>query len=137
MNLLIVGGLMAFALVAILAAFLLALGEQKASKAAQTSAPATQEPQSSVSAPSQAQQDTDTNKPNLPVLSQTALPISNDVLNGQFHEFAAQIHTLHQEARQLEQRLSVLVEMVDQFEQSQEGLVSIEEELALPADAAR
>ena len=139
MSLLIVGGLMAFALVALLGAFLLALGEQKASKAAtvQASTPSTHETQSDAPTPAQAQPDAGANKSNLPALRQTMLPVSDDALHGQFHEFVTQIHALHEEAFRLEQRLSTLVEMVDQFEQSHEGLVSIEEELALPADATR
>lgn len=39
--------------------------------------------------------------------------------NGQFHELANEVRSLHQQAWQLEQRLSVLTEMVNHFEGSQ------------------
>lgn len=40
-------------------------------------------------------------------------------LNGQFHELANEIRSLHQQASQLEQRLSVLTEMINHLEGSQ------------------
>lgn len=137
MNLLIVVGLLAFALVAILAAVLLALSEQKASKAVigQAAAKPTSEQPTKTAVLVKEEQAASTNKQNLPVLSKTALPVSIDVLNGPFHQFAAEIHALHEEAVQLEQRLSVLVEMVDSVERTQGGHVSIEEELTLPVNS--
>ncbi len=42
-------------------------------------------------------------------------------LNGQFHELANEIRSLHQQASQLEQRLSVLTEMITHLEGSQSG----------------
>ena len=55
-------------------------------------------------------------------------------LNGQFHELASEIRTLHQQASQLEQRLSILTEMVDHIERAQGGRISIEEEAAPTSD---
>ena len=62
--------------------------------------------------------------------------MATDAFQGQFHEFAAQIQALHEEAMAFEQRLSVLVEMIDTIENAQGVHVSIEEELALPMDSA-
>lgn len=56
-------------------------------------------------------------------------------LNGQFHELAVEIRSLHQQAWQLEQRLSVLIEMVDHVEHSQDSHFNIEEDEAeLPSE---
>jgi len=41
------------------------------------------------------------------------------VLNGQFHELVGEIRTLHRQAQQLEQRLSLLEVMVDHIEHEQ------------------
>ena len=138
MNVLIIGGLLAFALVALLAAVFLALGEQKASQrtATQTAAKPVSEQQAKALVPAKEEQAADTNKQHLPVLSKSALPVATDVFHGQFHEFAAQIHALHEEAMEFEQRLSVLIEMIDTIENAQGIHVSIEEELALPMDSA-
>ncbi|MEO8955101.1 MAG: hypothetical protein ABI396_05655 [Ktedonobacteraceae bacterium] len=40
-------------------------------------------------------------------------------LNGQFHEMANEIRSLHQQASQMEQRLSILTEMINHLEDSQ------------------
>src|SRR5437879_8231678 len=50
------------------------------------------------------------------------------ILNGQFHELAGEIHTLHHQAWQLEQRLSTLAAMVDQVERTQNNQAIDEEE---------
>jgi hypothetical protein len=138
-NLLIVGGLLIFALVAILGAVLLALSEQRAINATTSTtapagvAPTTAVPQSKIPAPSL---EVRSSRQNLPVPSQTTSPIAMEeqnvlALNGQFHEFAAEVRSLHAEAVQLEQRLGVLAEMVDHIERTRNGHVSIQEELPL------
>ena len=136
MNGLIIVGLLAFALVAILAAVFLALGEQRASQRVATQAAAKPVNEQQVPVPAKEEQAAETKKETLPVLSNSTLPVATDAFQGQFHEFAAQIQALHEEAMAFEQRLSVLVEMIDTIENAQGVHVSIEEELALPMDSA-
>lgn len=50
------------------------------------------------------------------------------VSNGQFNEFVTELHTLHEQAQEMEHRLSVLIEMVTRIERTQNSHVSIEEE---------
>ncbi len=54
----------------------------------------------------------------------TSFPISN----GQFHELSVELHTLHQQAQELERRLSIITLMIDHIELSQNGNASIEHE---------
>jgi hypothetical protein len=50
------------------------------------------------------------------------------VSRGQLHELSAQLHTLHQQAQELERRLSVLTNMIEHIEHLQDGRLGIEEE---------
>src|SRR6266568_4075808 len=82
---------------------------------------------------------TTTSRPNLPTTRESNLPSRGEdqrlsSLNGQFHELASEVRTLHQQASQLEQRLSILTEMVDHIERTQGGRFSIEEETAPTSD---
>lgn len=90
MNFLIIGGLLAFALVAILAAVLLGMREQRAEKArtAEQQTPSTQ-------------------------------PYASTALNGQMHLFAEELHSLRQQAWELEQHLQGLADMLDRMQHAQ------------------
>ena len=52
-----------------------------------------------------------------------SFPISN----GQLHELVSQLQTLHQQSQELERRLSVLTNMVEHIQRSQNSRLSIEE----------
>jgi hypothetical protein len=49
--------------------------------------------------------------------------------DGQLHEFAVVLHTLHEQAQELEHRLSILTEMVGRIQHSQNGHINLEEEV--------
>jgi hypothetical protein len=145
-NVLIIGGLFVLAIVAILGAILLSRGDE-ANGAARTATAAAEPPEQTNliarSGPGVAnstnQADTAAQAASLsvpaagtlytpppPADPETSNPsaaarLAQPVLNGQFHEVAGEIRTLHQQAWQLEQRLSVLAEMVNQVERSQGG----------------
>ena len=146
MNILILGGLFALGIIAILAVVGLARGEQRQRK------PRADEV--GVQVPSPAEPHT-TSDPEVPVASRSRkltvpldqthslvgpdgqsasvrlMPVPQTGLQ-QFHELADEIRTLHQHARDLEQRLGRLSEMVDHVEHVQNGQTSIEEEQSLP-----
>ena len=68
-----------------------------------------------------------------PVAKEVAWPARNEekpfpISNGQLHEVASQLQTLHQQAQELERRLSVLTNMIEHIERSQNGRLSIEDE---------
>src|SRR5207248_7032749 len=70
---------------------------------------------------------------NLPAAGETSLSSRGTEeflpsLNGQFREMANEIRALHEQAWQLEQRLSGLTEMVDHIERTHSDRISIEEE---------
>jgi len=46
---------------------------------------------------------------------------------GQFRELSTELHVLHQQAQQIEQRLSILTEVVERLEHSENGQISVEE----------
>jgi hypothetical protein len=145
-NLLIIGGLFLLAIVAILGAILLSRGgevggsaknnttttqpagqtnliERGAHAAANTTnRPAATAQAGFMTAPDAGTPHTPT-PPTEPESSYTAAASrqAQFLLNGQFVELAREIRTLHQQAWQLEQRLSVLTEMVNQVEDSQGG----------------
>ncbi len=48
------------------------------------------------------------------------------VLNGQFHELAIEIRSLHQQASQLEERLSILTEIVNHLESMQSDDIDLD-----------
>jgi len=138
-NLLIIGGLMALALLAVLGIVFLALGESRAQAAARpTSSPRTTrrlepEPQRAAEAPASITQ-TFSGERTIPLRPDTGreerqLP----ALNGQFHELAAELRTLYQQAWELEQRLRVLTQTVDRIEGSPSGRINIEEEEGHPS----
>ncbi len=135
MNLLIIGGLLAIAAVAIIGAILLGMSGQRAETVRNTSFKQPISTSSSDLATRKLveEQATTTSRPNLSTPGESNLPARGEgqrlsSLNGQFMELASEIRTLHQQAWQLEQRLSILTEMVDHIERTQGGRISIEEE---------
>jgi hypothetical protein len=106
-NILIIGGLLVLAVVAILGAVLLSRSDEANGAAAQTT-PVLQAP---TPAHDRAKSD-----PAPATAAAAANRQQASLLNGQFHEMAGEIRTLHQQAWQLEQRLSALTEMVNQLE---------------------
>jgi len=133
MSLLIIGGLFALGVVAILGAILLGIGEQRRENA--LSAPVSRpvdERTASLSSPSAP---LTTARPTIPLdRPTTRLPNEESTtytaLNGQFHELAAEIRELHQQAWDLEQRLSTLADTIARIERLQNGHTSIEEEIS-------
>jgi hypothetical protein len=120
MNLLIIGGLLAVGLLALLGAVFLAMGERRAPSPSVT-AKTTQPLKQPTSAPAA----------KMPATNETLPAVREETplaLNGQYHELANELRTLHGHAIELEQRLSVLTGMADHLEHAQVGSVSIEED---------
>ena len=138
MNILILGGLFALGIVAILGVLLLGRGEQGQNKArtdgtgGQAPSPVKPDPNSMPEVPAISR----SQRLTVP-LDRTPTLVGFDEqpasvrLNQQFHELADEIRALHQHAWDLEQRLSALTEMVDHVERVQNGHTSVEEEQSL------
>ena len=126
MNLLIVGGLLVFGLLAILGAALLARDEKGAAETVKkpAAAPMPEPAENGGPGPKAAVKDVATGQ-NLPVPQEETQPAS---LNGQFHELAAELRTLYQETQELERRLNLLVKIANHIEYVQQEHVSVEEE---------
>ena len=50
--------------------------------------------------------------------------------NGQFHKLSDELHALHTQAQEIEQRLSVLSEMIERIEHDQRQYTSVDEDAA-------
>jgi len=140
-NLLIIGGLLVVAAAAIIGAVLIGMSEQRTQHARNASLKQPTSTASSDLATRKLMEEptTTTSRPNLPTTRESNLPSRGEdqrlsSLNGQFPELASEIRTLHQQASQLEQRLSILTEMVDHIERTQGGRISVEEETAPTSD---
>lgn len=140
MTFLIIGGLLAVALLAILGAILLGMSAQRSEKV-QTNGVTTLSLPPPGSMPVAQQQPTmrlalDRNTritQNLSSAAERSLRPTDEhqqpyALNGQFRELALELRTLHQEARDLERRLRNLSEIADRIEQTQNNQVSFAEE---------
>jgi len=132
MNLLIIAGLLGFAIVAILAAVLLGIGEQRAEKARANNAIAPPPVTASPAARNKVVEGNAPTRATLPApMEKTAILNTEEqtlsTLNGQFREFASELRSLHQQAWELEQRLRGMTEMVDRIE-TRANHISIEEE---------
>ena len=131
MNLLIIGGLLVVGVLAIIGAVLLSLSEQRAETAHRNQKPAPALPTDRN--PTVKLRPMEEAAGRQPAATETTLATleGNSIpstLNGQFHELADEIRSLHQQAQSLEQRLGVLTEMVNHIERSQGNHISIEEE---------
>lgn len=147
MNLLIIGGLFAVAILAIIGIILLSLGERNAQAARQGAAQTTSPTVARTARPTVPLAPAENHDANAhsrmqePTIQRRTFPRNGEttdvdhkanslipMLNGQFHEFVDELRSLHQQAWELEHRLSSLTQMVDRIERSQSHSVSIEEE---------
>ena len=131
MNLLIIGGLLVVGVLAISGAVLLSLSEQRAETTRKNHEllPALPTNRNLTVKLRPLEEAVDSQ----PAEAETTLATiegeqAPSTLNGQFHELAGEIRSLHQQAQSLEQRLGVLTEMVDHIEHSQGNRTSNEEE---------
>ena len=130
MNILIVGGLLGLAIVAVLGAILLGVGEDRTAKAQKASANDT----ALLPQQSQTQQPKDEIAitppiPVTPVLAQSTgqLPALKGhellaSLDGQAQEMTSELRTLAQRAGELEQRLNYLSDLLERQQQHQSGV---------------
>jgi hypothetical protein len=154
-NLLIIGGLFAVAILAVVGIVFLSLSERGAEAARRANAqPAPATPTVTQSArPTVPLTAVENREPtvrtaaNEPVIQRQRFSRKSEtnsadreenqllpMLNGQFHEFVDELRDLHQQSWELEQRLSVLTQMVDHIERTQGNRISIEEETLHIAD---
>lgn len=146
MNMLIIAGLMVIALLAIIGAITLAMGAEKTPAATHKTlapsqtAPVAAEPTTAPVTAEPTVAPAETKKELIPVQS---LPAVQDAarmafVNGQFHELVTQLHALHQQAQEIERRLSMLSQAADAIKRSQAPSFSIEEseEYSLPEPVA-
>jgi hypothetical protein len=137
-TLLIIGGLLIVALLAILGAVFLGMSEQRVARA-RTNGRAN--PSSTSSNPVIAQQPTENRQVEQATTIRQSMPSSIErpvrsteinqqpyALNGQFHELAVELQTLYQHAWELERRLRTLAEVADRIEKTQSNQVVAEEE---------
>ena len=137
MNLLIIGGLLLVGVLAILGAVLLGVSEQRAEAARRNPEPPATLPANGN--PTVRLRPIDENATRQLVATETTLANLDETqalsrFNGQFHEMAGEIRSLHQQAQSLEQRLGALSELVDHIERSQGNHTNIEEEAHLASD---
>jgi hypothetical protein len=121
MSMLIIAGLLAIGLIAIVVAIFLAMGEEKAASSATKEATATTTPSGIRSSEDEKGLVTE------PYL----LAIREDpqvaIISGEFRELAAQLRVLHQQAQDIERRLSLLSQAANHIERSQSANVSFTE----------
>jgi hypothetical protein len=134
---LIIGGLLAIALLAILGAVFLGLSEQRSEKArsnggtisGSTGTRPVVEQQSAVNRA--VEQTAPVRHTTSPLVERSLVPTAESqqsfALNGQFHELAVELQTLYQHARELERRLRTLTEVADRIEKTQNNQIITEE----------
>ena len=139
MALLIIGGLLVVALLAILGAVFLGISEQRADRArtnggASLSSTATNHVLVQQSTENSEVEPSTAIRQSMPVSTERSLR-STEInqqpyeLNGQFHELAVELQTLYKHAWELERRLRTLAEVADRIEKTQSNQVGIEEEI--------
>ena len=139
MALLIIGGLLAVALLAILGAVFLGMSEQRAEKARSNGSIAVGSTGSTtvVEQSSASHRITERSTPPSQNLTTTAerplIPTGGDqqqyALNGQFHELSVELQTLYQHAWELERRLRTLAEVAERIEKTNSSEIGAEGEL--------
>ena len=139
MTLLIIGGMLLVALLAILGAVFLGVSEQRADRARTNGSVSVSSSSSTplVEQPSSTSKATERTLPLGRNLSQSAeeflhAPASDQrsyVLNGQFHELAVELQTLYQHAWELERRLRTLAEVADRIEKTNINQIGTQEEM--------
>ncbi len=140
MNIVIIGGLFAIALLAVLALVFLVRGEPRTSKKNVTKVD--NEPLKL----SETAQVAASGTPTLPGLPTTeaeteVMPELHNVQqfpvgNGQFHRLSVELHSLHGQAQEIENRLGVLTEMIEGIENDQGHYTHVEEDASMPAEPA-
>ena len=138
MSFLIIGGLLAVALLAILGAVFLGISEQRAESARSNggttaSSTGTRPVVEQQRAVSRGVEQRAPIRQNTSPLAERSLVSTEEsqqpyVLNGQFHELAVELQTLYQHARELERRLRTLTEVADRIEKTQSNQIITEEE---------
>ena len=135
MNLLIIGGLLALALVAILVAVLLGMSEQRAEKTRTSNALTSPAPAQTTTSQAETGRRAVGSAPTIPLSPMTPKNAHTGTdgqmlpaLNGQFREFAVELRLLHHQAWELEQHLLSMTELVDRIENERANHISIEEE---------
>jgi hypothetical protein len=136
-NLLIIGGLLAVGVLAIIGAVLLGISEQRAEESRRNAEPAPALPTNRH--PTVKLRPVEEDATSRPVATETTLATVEreqglSRLNGQFHEMVGEIRSLHQQAQNLERRLGVLTEMVDHIERAQGNHTSVEEDMHATSD---
>jgi hypothetical protein len=146
-TLLIIGGMLLVALLAILGAVFLGVSEQRTDRArrngsvsvsSSSSTPLVEQP----SATSKAAGRTLPPGQNLAQSTEESLhapaPVNvqhSYVLNGQFHELAVELQTLYQHAWELERRLRTLADVADRIEKTQDNQIGAETETRIQSSA--
>ncbi len=152
MNLLILGGFFGVGLLALIGLVALVITEKRPQADARSTHEASQEESPSEAGEQEAPDDSELQAPvelEIPVLEEQpadalSTPLTTSVIapeyplalmNGQGREFSLQLRTLLQQAQELEQRLSVLVAVVERYERSTSAPARVtvnEEEQTLP-----
>ena len=137
MTLLIIGGMLIVALLAILGAVYLSVSDQRADKARTNGgANLSSTSYSPVIVQQQSEnrqlEQTTTTRQSVPTLTEKPVRSAEInqqpyALNGQFHELAVELQTLYQHAWELERRLRTLAEVADRIEKTQNNQISTEE----------
>lgn len=119
----IVGGLLAFGVLALVGSIFLAIGEEK--KATTKTASPTPTPQETAEPAIPSKTSADSAK--LPALREEA----QLTLIGQTHELAAELRTIHERVAELNERLGALTEVANRIERAQGNYVRVEEDYTL------
>ena len=141
MTLLIIGGLLIIAILAILGAIFLSRTDQRAARAqagtvtVSTSGAIPLVQQSSTANPASVSSAAPSH--NVPSTSERAasptMAGQQYTLNGQFHELTVELQTLYQHAWELERRLRTLTDIADRIEKTQSSQISTEQEIHAPS----
>ncbi len=139
MSILIIGGLLAIAILAILGTVFLTLNDQRAAKAETNgsvivSASSTTPLVEQSPASNRTLERTSAQRQNLPSPSERQLSTTTGAqqqyaLNGQFHELTVELQTLYQHAWELERRLRTLSEVADRIEKTHHTQIGSEAEI--------
>lgn len=138
MTILIVGGLLVVALLAVLGAVFLSRTDQRAARAqangsvivSTRGAIPLAQPSSTVNPTTERTAPISQNMPS--TADRPASPVASGqqyTLNGQFHELTVELQTLYQHAWELERRLRTLTEVANRIEKTQGNQVGTEQEI--------
>ena len=142
MTTLIIGGLFAIALLAIVGLVLLLRSEPRTPKVPVTKV--NDEPLK-VSETAQIAAGGSPTQPSLPAPKEEiaatpqTVPVQQQVqrfpvINGQFHTLSVELRALHTQAQEIEHRLTTLNEMVERIEPDQSHYVNVDEEVSHPTE---